>query len=58
MTLLFILCTLIGAVVSRHLHSTNRGEYAIRLDRRLAASSFLLYTAVNAFMIVSAAYSS
>lgn len=54
LTLLSILLTLIGALVSRHLHTTNRGEYAVRIDRRMAAGIALAYALVNLWMIASA----
>lgn len=54
LTLISILCTLIGALISRHLHTTNRGAYATRIDRRMAASIVVIYTALNMFMIMSA----
>lgn len=54
LTLVSILCTLIGALISRHLHTTNRGDYALRIDRRMAAGSLVVYAALNLLMIVSA----
>ncbi len=54
-TLISILCSLIAALVSRHLMITNRAEYSVRLDRRLAGITFAIFVAINAFMILTAA---
>jgi hypothetical protein len=55
LTLLSILCSLGCTLISRHLHTSNRGEYAIRLDRRMAAANFLIFTAINIVMVTLAA---
>jgi len=54
LTLLSILCSLIGALTSRHLHTTNRGELALRIDRRMAGTVVVIYAALNVFMIMAA----
>lgn len=55
LTLFTILCSLIAAIVSRHLHMTKRGEFAAQLDRRMAFGLLLLYATANVFMISRAA---
>lgn len=54
LTLVSILCSLIGALISRHLHTTNRGDYAVRIDRRMAACIVVIYSAINLLMILAA----
>jgi hypothetical protein len=55
LTLMSILCSLIAANVSRHLHKTQRGELAIRLDRWLVVGILLIYALANGLMISAAA---
>jgi hypothetical protein len=55
-TLMALLCGIVGAMISRRLHVTNRGDYAVRLDRRMAAGVLVVYVAINVVMITRAAH--
>ena len=54
-TLLELLCALVCALYSRHLHTSNRGAIADRVYRRMAAALALAYILVNAALIFFAA---
>ncbi len=54
-TLLELLCALVCSLYSRHLHTSNRGAVANRMDRRMAAVLAFAYIMVNAALIFSAA---
>jgi hypothetical protein len=56
LTLMAIVCALLGALVSRRLHMQGRGEYANVIDRRMALGMVVVFVALNLYMILSAAY--
>jgi hypothetical protein len=55
LTLVAIVLALLGAMLSRRLHVNGRGEYADRLDRRMALVMVIVYSCVNVYMIQAAA---
>ncbi|MES3020220.1 MAG: hypothetical protein V4857_01415 [Pseudomonadota bacterium] len=55
LTLVAIVFSLLGALVSRRLHMQGRGDYADSIDRRMAVGMVAVFTAANLLMILAAA---
>ena len=55
-TLVALLCGIVGTLISRKLYLANRGEYANRIDRRMAAGLLVAYVSINVCMISAAAH--
>ena len=51
LTLFSLLCSLVAALLSRHLQVTNRAERSKVIDRKLALTSFVVFVLLNVYLV-------